>query len=59
LYEARSTTQEYSANIKKTRTSDSNPFGPRKAKMAYFFSILEKMVPGGETGESSAAGPPG
>jgi hypothetical protein len=59
LYEARSTTQEYSANIKKTRSGDSNPFGPRKAKMAYFFSILEKLVPGGEEGENTAASPPG
>ena len=58
MYEARSTTQEYSANIKKTRAGDTNPFGPPKAKMAYFFSILEKLVPGGEAEESSATGPP-
>jgi hypothetical protein len=38
---------------------DSNAFGPRKAKIPYFFSILEKLVPGGETEESTAAGPPG
>jgi len=27
--------------------------------MAYFFSILEKLLPGGVEGENTAAGPPG
>ena len=45
LYEARALTQEYSAKVKKRRGGDSNPFGPRKNKMAYFFSVLSELLP--------------
>jgi hypothetical protein len=40
LYEARSLTKEYSASIQTTVKRDGSPL-PVKAKMAYFFAILE------------------
>lgn len=47
MYEARALTKEYSGNIKKQqqpKQGSSNPWGPGKNKMAYFFSILESVA---------------
>jgi DNA-binding transcriptional ArsR family regulator len=44
MYEARALTKEYTANITKTKSGKSGPFGPQKNKMAYFFSILEHRL---------------
>jgi len=43
LYEARSKTKEYTANIKKRRTNADGSYAP-KAKMAYYFAILEDVL---------------
>lgn len=42
LYEARSLTKEHSASIQKTAIPNGSPF-PVKAKMAYFFAVLEDL----------------
>jgi hypothetical protein len=43
LHEARSLTKEYSASIKTTVKRDGAPM-PVKAKMGYFFAVLEDLL---------------
>lgn len=54
LYEARSLTKEYSASIQTTVKRNGSPV-PVKAKMAYFFAVLEDLL--GLKDESTAVPP--
>ncbi len=54
LYEARSLTTEHSASIQKTTTRNGSTF-PVKAKMAYFFAVLEDLC--GLKDDQAAAAP--